>query len=127
VRYPRNNRMPQNKIKPVVQLCLVTVFGLTGLIMPQGSAEMRNNGDIWQFIEEAAISGGESGREITPQTYRTLRLNKGALQNMLSQAPMEFTDAARRTDAIITLPLPDGRTAEFRFEESPNIPRPGYR
>ncbi len=58
-------------------------------------------------------------REIIPQTYRTFRLNREALQQTLRNAPLEFTDAARNTEVVMTLPMPDGRIARFRVEESP--------
>jgi len=80
--------------------------------------DKRSNDDIWQVTEEPSLAS-RTEREITPQAYLTLRLNKDALQHVLRQAPMEFTDAARYTKVVMTLPLPDGTTATFRIEESP--------
>ena len=73
---------------------------------------------LWTPIEETSIqSSGE--RALVPIAYRTMRLNQSVLLGMLAQAPMEFTEAARTAAPIITLPMPDGSLARFKFEESP--------
>lgn len=54
-----------------------------------------------------------------PKFYRTLSLNEIAQRKLLRQAPMEFSKAARQTRLVMTLPLPDGKFARFRVEESP--------
>src|SRR5262249_45258231 len=38
---------------------------------------------------------------------------------LLSEAPMEFTDAARLGTSVITIPMPDGTFSRFRIERSP--------
>jgi Metallo-peptidase family M12B Reprolysin-like len=54
-----------------------------------------------------------------PEFYRALSLNVAAQRMVLSQAPMEFTKAAKRTQVVMTLPMPDGSNTRFRVEESP--------
>jgi hypothetical protein len=54
-----------------------------------------------------------------PEVYRGLILNEAAQREVLRQAPMEFSKAARQTQVIITLPMPDGTSSRFRVEESP--------
>lgn len=89
-------------------------FALTELVR----AQQRSSDGIWRETEAAAITD-QKEREIVPQAYRTVRLNKDALQHTLRQAPMEFTDAARDTEVVMTLPMPDGEFARFRIEASP--------
>ncbi len=76
--------------------------------------------DLWQPIEASGIVVGAE-RVIVPNLYKTMRLNRTTLAGLLSQAPMEFTDAARTAAPIITLPMPDGTLARFTFVESPII------
>lgn len=49
---------------------------------------------IWEDVKpnSIALSGP---RRIVPKSYRTVRLNKDALMQLLAQAPMEFTEAKR--------------------------------
>lgn len=83
----------------------------------------RSQDGIWEYIEERAV-GGRGPREIVPEAYRTLRLDKDALTGKLREAPLEFTPAARKKTVTITLPFPDGTFGRFRIEESP-IMEPG--
>ncbi len=75
---------------------------------------------VWSEISEAKIpKTGE--RRVVPQTYRTVRLDKTALQPLLTAAPERFTASASKTDdlPIIAIPMPDGKTSRFRLTESP--------
>ncbi len=73
---------------------------------------------LWQDVNPAsiAIAGKRPAR---PNSYRTVRLNTQALGSLLAQAPLEFTSAARQKIVILEVPMPDGRLARFRIEESP--------
>ncbi|MGH9840639.1 MAG: BACON domain-containing protein [Blastocatellia bacterium] len=79
---------------------------------------------LWQEIDEASLQSRQAERQIVPQTYRTLRLNREALRELLSRAPMESTAAAKDALMEMTLPMPDGTFTRFRIEESP-IMEPG--
>ena len=81
-------------------------------------AQQKSSDGIWQEIDVARITNHRE-RTIVPQAYRTLRLNKSALQQRLSQAPMEFTEAARNSEVVVTMPMRDGEFHRFRIEESP--------
>ncbi|HEU4507246.1 MAG TPA: zinc-dependent metalloprotease family protein [Pyrinomonadaceae bacterium] len=54
-----------------------------------------------------------------PTFYRAVDLNEDAQRELLRHAPMEFTKAAERNPLVMTLPMPDGKPARFRVEESP--------
>ncbi|MBC7911850.1 MAG: hypothetical protein H7Y30_15190, partial [Pyrinomonadaceae bacterium] len=73
---------------------------------------------IWQPIEESSIVGRRPV-EALPASYLTLRLDHAALMRKLSQAPMEFTEAARNSMVVMPLPMPDGSYAKFKIAESP--------
>jgi hypothetical protein len=73
---------------------------------------------IWSNIEENAIADRHE-RKSRPSAYRTVRLNRDALDEILRQAPMEFTDAAKSSQVVLTIPLPDGGFARFLVMESP--------
>lgn len=74
---------------------------------------------LWQPVDEQSIAPGPA-RPLVPASYRTVRLNEAALNEILARAPMEFT-VARNEQPIITLPMPDGTIARFQFEESPIV------
>jgi len=60
---------------------------------------------VWDRIDKSQLPQAGIDRPVMPSSYEAFRLNKAALQNLLSQAPEEFTDG--RT-VILTLPMPDG-------------------
>lgn len=74
---------------------------------------------LWQEIDDAALQDRQVERLIIPREYRTFTLNKTALRNLLSKAPVEFTNDAAQSFLVMTLPMPDGTFSRFRVEESP--------
>jgi hypothetical protein len=54
-----------------------------------------------------------------PAKFRTVELNTKAMSDFLKEAPLEFTDLARSTSLILSLPMADGSFAEFEVFESP--------
>lgn len=69
-------------------------------------------GQIWADQSEAAVlPTGE--RQIVPSTYRTLRADTAALQNVLRQAPHESETALQASMARLEIPLPDGDSEVF--------------
>ena len=72
---------------------------------------------LWR--ENHLVNIGSSGAEAGPRFYRALTLNENAQRKLLRHAPMEFSKAAERNQVVMTLPMPDGKLARFRVEESP--------
>ena len=88
-------------------------------------ANVNNSDDgVWQETDASNLIQRPLERGVNPNSYKTYRINKAALQTILSQAPMEFTEAARNTEIILRLPMPDGSFQRFRITESP-IMEPG--
>lgn len=80
--------------------------------------ESSNNGELWRDVDETSfVSTGE--RQIVPDSYRTLRLDREILQTLLKNAPLESKVSAAQSESVISLPLPDGKFSRFRFVESP--------
>jgi subtilisin-like proprotein convertase family protein len=99
----------------------ILAFGLNRLHWRTEAAIQKNQSssdELWQELAEAAATQQEDPQR-KPPTARTLRLNQEALTRLLSQAPMEYTEAAQRKPVSIALPMPDGSFAKFRLEESP--------
>lgn len=74
---------------------------------------------IWQEVDDSALRQNSLQRSIVPQSYRTFSLNKIVLNSLLGNSSMEFSDAARSEQLIMTMPMPDGTFARFSVEESP--------
>jgi hypothetical protein len=83
-----------------------------------------NTDSVWQEINDSNLKQRPMERQITPDVYKTFSLNRAALDDVLTKAPMEFTDAARFSPVILTLPMPDGSMARFVIENSP-VMEPG--
>jgi hypothetical protein len=101
-----------------VVLTLVAFSTSLSQAFAQAKPPQKESDSIWQSIDEASLNQGAK-RLIVPMAYRTVRLNQEALMQLLAKAPMEFTSQATQNPAIIYLPMPDGKMARFRFEESP--------
>jgi hypothetical protein len=111
------------KHKIIVTMIVVLVLSVLGLSdwgfssRAQIGSAVPPNG-LWQAIDENQIvSAGQ--RLIIPERYRTFRANQTALRQLLAQAPMEFTAAAKTSQVVLSVPMPDGALSRFRIEQSP--------
>ncbi len=74
---------------------------------------------VWQEIDDSDLVKRPIERLVRPSEYKTFRMDVSALRSILDRAPMEFTDSSRDEPVILTLPMPDGKFARFRIENSP--------
>lgn len=88
------------------------------LILTTSTAFAQQSREVWIDIQENA-SQNQSGRLIIPQEYRTLRLDKTNLLQILNQAPKEYSDNARKKQVILELPYPNGEVKAFQILNSP--------
>jgi subtilisin-like proprotein convertase family protein len=91
----------------MIKRLLIVLIGLSASLLPAQN--------ILNEIAESQISTSKE-RWIVPQRYRTLQLDRVALQTLLNQAPER--GAAESARPILSIPLPDGSTARFRLTES---------
>ena len=73
---------------------------------------------LWEKTSPTDLAG-KNLRSDLPSKYLSYRLNRSALADVFSRAPLEFTDAARGTETVLEIPTPDGTISRFRLEESP--------
>ena len=92
---------------------LVVVLASCVAIMAQSSAD-----GVWSGIGEAQIAGRSSERQTVPTSYKTFRLNGGALIGILDSAPEEFSANSRFQQTVLTIPMPDGKYERFLIEHS---------
>ncbi len=100
-------------------VCLAVLgVGLNGW-WRQGRAaaaqERQVSNDIWEMLDRPLNWRTNAG---VPAQARAFRLKRDALEQVLKQAPPEFSGADR---SVLPLPLPDGSFAHFKLEESPSL------
>ena len=87
---------------------------LTSFFQDVGSA----TDGLWQARKQAPTLVAEGAPD---DSSRTVGLNSDVLEQILQRAPMEFTSAARDSQVLITLPMPNGTFQRFRgIQESAN-------
>ena len=74
-------------------------------------------GTIWKNVENEPNVAGK--RYFIPSKYRVIQLDIEQLKGTMRRAPMEFTSAARNSDVILELPMPNNQIQKFRVVESP--------
>ena len=95
-----------------------TVNGNAGPVMaapPQKVSEP----NPWEFIDESSIAS-TAQRRVVASAYKTMRLNKQLLSQLLDKTPLESSGASAG-QAVMTLPVPDGSYARFSAVESPVV------
>jgi subtilisin-like proprotein convertase family protein len=76
--------------------------------------------NFWKPVSEQSIQLPENAeRRLQPVRYHTFQMDYPAMVNALSQAPMEFTQAARQQPLLLDLPMADGSLRSFQVWESP--------
>lgn len=86
----------------------------------------RSEDGLWSAREKSGRKRSNAHVHAGAKFYQAVSLNETAARQLLSQARIEFktttgefTKAARETQVVLTLPMPDGTFARFRIEESP--------
>ncbi len=106
----------------VFRFLRLVLFGLSLFAANRATAQVSHQ--IWRDIAERSItaaktsSRGTDNRTVVPQSYRTLQLNRPALESALHAVPPEFS-VPMEISPEIEIPLPDGTTARFNLQESP--------
>ncbi len=93
------------------KLILIIACFLTAAILKS------QNNDFWSPTPESKIEV-KGKRQIIPQKYLTLKLTGSALKDKLFSAPNEKTVKINESTCIISLPLPNGKTQQFKVVES---------
>lgn len=101
-----------------VSFCILlsVAFLQIGFVSAQGLNQKQTT--IWQKMDEKNIAA-RGQRHLRPEKYSVFRMNKTELNNVLKDAPLEFSSEAKAKMIVLTVPKPDGTTTRFRLEESP--------
>jgi hypothetical protein len=110
-----------NKRLLCLSRCLIFLFLAAVTI----SANVRASGDgVWKEIDDTELRRRPVERLVEPNIYKTFRLDKTALKNLLDAAPLEASNRAGAGQTFLTLPLPDGKFSRFEIQESPIMEAP---
>jgi hypothetical protein len=105
----------KNVRAPAVLLLALCSLLLAGSGFGQNAPE----GDLWQEVEQVPHAKALAEAWVKPEVFRTFNLQHSRLRPLLDSAPEEKRQSLASSDALISLPMPDGTTARFRFVESP--------
>lgn len=101
------------ELRPAVLIAFLALLGLP-TAPPLGAAAV----PIWSDVAPGElVAAGQ--RDIIPARYRTVALDRAALDAVLLQAPLEGSANALVVDVTLELPLPEGGFGRFRVVESP--------
>src|SRR5262245_32166950 len=133
----RSSQSRQNRIREFrIALLLAGILSLIAAGHPRLTSADRNHprlslanapsgqrssltDDMWRDVSESLIPEANREQRFAVKQYRTLSLDRSALQHILAAAPLEFTEAARAQNVLLPLPFPDGTFQQFRIELSP--------
>jgi hypothetical protein len=74
----------------------------------------QSSDNLFSNIAESQIpSGGK--RYIIPVKYRTLKLHKSGIQELIKKTPVESSVSYQTSPAVFTMPMPDGSLSRFRI------------
>jgi hypothetical protein len=83
------------------------------------SAQASVDAELWQEIQQTPGAKVLADTWIKPNVFRTFNVQHSRLRPLLERAPHEAKQPLASSDALISLPMPDGTLAQFRFVESP--------
>jgi hypothetical protein len=99
-------------------LHLVLVFGAL-LLAAAARAGASADTSLWQAAGQASKALAVSEAWVKPDVFRAVNLQHALLRPLLANAPSEGAQKVADSQAVISLPMPDGTLASFRFVESP--------
>ncbi|MFK7771358.1 MAG: reprolysin-like metallopeptidase [Saprospiraceae bacterium] len=86
---------------------------------------LANNSNPWSPKTERTFAKKSMERQIVPKKYKTFHLNLLELQELLSTAPLRFSEEAEnQAPVILYLPMPNGEMERFQIFDAP-IMEPG--
>lgn len=101
----------------VIRRCIRAAL-LSLLLLGLGPSVLRASENAWKDVPQQTLQGpGE--RLIVPARYRTLALDRNAMDEVLRRTPMDSPATAIQDGEMIHLPLPEGGTGRFLVLESP--------
>src|SRR5689334_6088916 len=116
-------------MSPSWRVARLALFLLMGICAVSGNAIAQTTPTpqaIWKDADQAQVArsirmriGREPRRDIVPQIYRTVELNKPALRAALDQALPEESGPIQATGAELSIPLPGGGYGRFLIQDSP--------
>ena len=95
----------------------LAVLGSLLLLLVLAPASYAQTAALWTDVAEPARAAGE--RQIVPNAYRTVHLDRAAMAAALAEAPLEAVPGDHRAGLVLSLPMPDGSFADFRVVEAP--------
>jgi len=110
------SRNHENILRPPALPALI-IWAL--LFVCAAHAETSAGTDLWQPIEQSPQKGLSSETWVQPDIFRPFNLQHSRLRPLLGKAPKESVQPLASSGALISLPMPDGTQAQFRFVESP--------
>ncbi|MEP6603368.1 MAG: reprolysin-like metallopeptidase [Spartobacteria bacterium] len=106
---------------------LIAVFLFVNAFSSMGQTAARTGRNaLWKDVSETEVVRGITAvtahaprRDIVPQIYRTVGLNKTALLTLLKSARSEKSGSIDATGTEVSIPLPTGEMGRFVIQESP--------
>ncbi|MCB1561372.1 MAG: hypothetical protein KDI75_09805, partial [Xanthomonadales bacterium] len=74
------------------------------------------------MVPEGSVQRTAEPRQIVPQRYQTVSLNRVALDKLMAGVPSELVTRVADSNSMIDLPLADGSFGRFRLVESSILP-----
>lgn len=92
----------------------LTWYSVSLLIILPLFANAQNSTHYWFDKAESQITPA-GNRVIVPNVYRTIETDTISLKEIIHQAPHESEVAAKNSNVILTVPMPDGTSEDFRI------------
>lgn len=98
---------------------LLTLFSSTpGTGLASARAQALSPDGVWEWVDESALPLARGADPLTrASAYQVFALDQTALFSALDDAPLEVP-MLRAAGTIFSLPMPDGRFARFRVQET---------
>jgi hypothetical protein len=110
----------RNYFNSLNAFCFALLLAIPGCVFAQSS-----DSPFWQDVPDPQNQSRlrtqtiPLEREIIPQSYRTVSLQRNAMQGFLDTVPSESSGRKIQDGTEITLPLPEGGYGSFKILESP--------
>lgn len=102
------------KMNRLFLLIIIGIFSVSTIF-----AAVKSDDNVWQKVDESKLKNRPTQNFVNDDSFTAFRLNRIALQTILTSAPLEFMTIGEKSKVILTLPMPDGTFEKFAIKESP--------
>ena len=114
-----DNQFSYEKLEPKNLLAGDLGFACDSLLVAKATTPTTSVDQVWQSVSKDVLQTAQGTNYIKASDFGLFDIDEANLQELLSDAPLEFTDGYRENAITLSVPAPDQTFRRFAIVEAP--------